>query len=172
MATIGDPASYDLAYQAALHALDEQATTLRDLRERARVLLTLATVVIGFPIGLLSADRLSGTAAAPDLPGYVEFGMVLGTFGFCAVLFFTLRIWWPSGGWFIQDGGTIIVDYIERAPRLDHQNVQRELTLQLSDDAIQNNAKLESKTLAFAMVLVALVVQFAGLIVALGGFYL
>ncbi|MXW41844.1 MAG: hypothetical protein F4X48_06420 [Acidimicrobiia bacterium] len=88
----GDPAGYDLAYQAALHALDEQAFSLRDLRDRARVVFTIATVAIGFAVGLLYSDSSSNSLATLVVGGTERFGLGLTLGGFTFVIFTSLWV--------------------------------------------------------------------------------
>ena len=169
----GDPACYDLAYQAALHALDEQASALRNLRDRARVVFTIATVAIGFAVGLLYSDnsssssRSSSTLAASDLE---QFGLGFALAGFTLVILTSLWVWAPARGWFVQDASTIIDYYIEGDTPLDKAGVQRELARNLADDAYDNNLMLSRRSLVFMVGLAALLVEIAGVVISLGGF--
>ncbi|HEX9765854.1 MAG TPA: hypothetical protein VGA36_03760, partial [Nitriliruptorales bacterium] len=52
MAVLGDPAGYELAYRSGLQAVDEQASTLRETRDRAGSLLSAAAVAGGLAAGL------------------------------------------------------------------------------------------------------------------------
>ncbi len=59
MTVPGDPAGYKLAYEAGLRAVEEQALTLRETRDRAGALMSAALVVVGLVAGLaFTSDRV------------------------------------------------------------------------------------------------------------------
>ncbi len=68
MTVSGDHAGYRLAYDAGLQAVDEQASTLRETRDRAGSLMSAAAVAGGLAAGLaFNADRVGGI----DAPGAI-----------------------------------------------------------------------------------------------------
>ncbi len=93
MAVSGDHAGYRLAYDAGLQAVDEQASTLRETRDRAGSLMSAAAVAGGLAAGLaFNAVRVSGI----DGPGAI--GAAAAVAGFVLVAVTTVMIWRPTEG--------------------------------------------------------------------------
>jgi hypothetical protein len=163
MAAPGDPAGYQLAYEAGLRAVNEQASTLRETRDRAGSLMSAAAVAGGLAAGLaFNADRVAGV----DRPGVV--GAVLAVAGFVGVVVTTVMIWSPTEGRFFHDAGVIVGSYVEGDPPVDLPELHRELALWLGRQAETNRAMLEVRLRAFSWGLAALLVEILGAIIALG----
>lgn len=163
MTVLGDPAAYELAYRAGLQAVAEQASVLRETRDRAGSLMSAAAVAGGLAAGLaFSSDRVD----AIDLPGTV--GAILSIVGFVIVIVSTVAIWQPSEGRFVHDAGVIIDSYVEGSPPADLAEVHRELALWLGQQTESNREMLEVQLKVFTVGLVGLLVEIAGAIIALG----
>lgn len=92
MAVSGDHAGYRLAYDAGLQAVNEQALTLRETRDRAGSLVSAAAAAGGLAAGLaFNADRVAGI----DAPGAI--GGAAAVAGFVLVAVTTVMIW-PDRG--------------------------------------------------------------------------
>lgn len=163
MAARGDPAGYELAYRSGLQAVDEQASVLRETRDRAGSLMSAAAVAGGLAAGLaFNADR----AASIDRPG--TFGAMLAVVGFVGVVLGTVMIWRPTEGRFVHDAGVIIGSYVEGDPPLDLPELHRELALWFGQQTESNRAMLEVQLRRFQWGLSALLVEILGIVMALG----
>jgi hypothetical protein len=163
MAALGDAAGYKLAYDAGLQAVAEQASTLRETRDRAGSLMSAAAVAGGLAAVLaFSSDRVGGI----DQVGFV--GAVLAVAGFVGVVVTTAMIWRPTEGRFVHDAGVIVGSYLEGEPPLDLAEVHRELALWLGRQTESNRRMLETQLRTFSWGLVLLLVEIVGAILALG----
>lgn len=162
MAARGDPAGYELAYKAGLQAVDGQASTLRETRDRAGSLMSAAAVAGGLAAGLATN---AGTSEV-DLLGGV--GVVLAVGGFVAVVVATVVIWRPTEGVFVHDAGVIVGSYVEGEPPLDLAELHRELALWLGQQAESNRELLEVRLRSFTWGVAALLVEIVGVVLALG----
>lgn len=163
MAVSGDHAGYQLAYDAGLQAVDEQASTLRETRDSAGSLMSVAAVAGGLAAGLaFNGDRVAGI----DAPGAI--GATAAVAGFILVAVTTVMIWHPTEGRFIHDSGVIIGSYVEGDPPLDLPELHRELALWLGRQTESNRTMLAVQLRTFSWGLVGLLVQVGGMVVALG----
>lgn len=163
MAVTGDPAGYELAYEAGLKAVDEQAAVLRETRDRAGSLMSAAAVAGGLAAGLaFSSDR----SASIDLPGV--FGAIFAVIGFVTVVVTTAMIWRPTEGRFIHDSGVLVGSYVEGDPPADLPELHRELALWLGQQTESNRSLLELQLKTFTVGLLGLLVEVSGAILALG----
>ncbi|HVE46973.1 MAG TPA: hypothetical protein VNA57_09550 [Acidimicrobiales bacterium] len=163
MAVTGDPAAYLLAYEAGLQAVEKQASTLAETRDRAGALLSAAAVAAGLAAGLaFSGDRIVGV----DAPGAIGAGFAIA--GFVVVVVSTVMIWRPTEGRFVHDAGVIIGSYVEGNPPRQLPELHRELALWLGKQTESNREMLEVELKTFTVGLVGLLVQMAGMIVVLG----
>ena len=163
MTLAGDEAGYELAYEAGLEAVDEQATTLRETRDRAGALLSAATVAGSLAVGLVFT---SGRASNIDWLGAT--GAVLAVAGFTGIVVATVMIWYPTEGQFVRNAGVIIDTYIEGSPPLELPELHRELALWLGKEAESNRRMLEFQLRVFTLGLWAMLLEIAGLLLALG----
>lgn len=163
MAVQGDAAGYRFAYEAGLQAVAEQASTLRETRDRAGTLMSAAAVAGGLAAGLaFSADRVSGI----DEVGAV--GAVLAVMGFVGLVATTMMIWRPTEGRFAHDAGVIVGSYLEGEPPFDLSEVHRELASWLGKPTESNRRMLEIQLKTFSWGLLCLLVEIVGAILALG----
>jgi hypothetical protein len=159
----GDPAGYQLAYEAGVQGLREQSETLRETRDRAGALMSAAAVAGGLATGLaFSADRVHGI----DWPGVL--GAVVAVVGFVGVAVATVMIWRPTEARFVQDAGVIVSSYIERDPPATLSELHRELALWLGRHADSNRVVIEVRLRVFTWGFAALLVEIGGAVIALG----
>jgi hypothetical protein len=158
----GDPAAYELAYEAGLQAVDEQASALRETRDRAGALMSAAVVTGGLVAGL--AFRSGEHLASVEV-----FGAVLSIGGFIGVVVTTVMIWRPTEVWLVHNAGIIVGSYVEADPPRQLPEVHRELALWLGKQARSNQRTLDVRLRTFTWGLGLLLVEIAGAVLALGG---
>jgi len=163
MTSPGDAAGYELAYAAGLQAVEGQASTLRETRDRAGSLLSAAAVAGGLAAGLaFTSDRAAGI----DQLGVI--GAVLAVTGFAGVVITTVMIWRPTEGRFLHDSGVIVGSYIEGDPPMQLPELHRELALWLGRQTESNREMLEVQLKTFTVGLGFLLMEMVGVILALG----
>jgi hypothetical protein len=162
MAAPGDPAGYELAYEAGLRAVEEQADLLRETRDRAGSLMTAAAVAGALAGSLGLGDR------AVDIGHVGGVGVIVAIVGFIGVAVTTVMVWWPVGGVFVHDSGVIVGSYVEGDPPLQLPEVHRELALWLGKEAVSNRHLLTVKLRRFNVGLASLLTEIVGLAVVLG----
>lgn len=162
-APTGDPAGYELAYEAGKQAIAEQATVLRETRDRAGALMSAAAIAAGLGVGLAfddsRVDRVTGLAVG---------GAVAAALGFLMVTVAAVVIWWPSTGRFVHDAGIIVGDYVEGDPPAKLPEVHRELALHLGRQHRENRDLLDRHLRWFSRGLAAFLVEVLGLLTILG----
>ena len=163
MAALGDADGYKLAYEAGLHAVAQQASTLRETRDRAGALLSIAAVAGGLAAGLFFADDRSTAFGWLGLAG-----VTLAVAGFGGVVVATVMIWRPGESRFVHDAGVIVGSYIEGDPSADLPELHRELALWLGDQTHFNRLQLTVRLKWFNRGLLCLPVEVVGVIIALG----
>lgn len=160
---MGDAPSYELAYRAGIEVLQEQATTLRETRDRVGALLSAAAVAGGLAAGLAAN---SGLGPAVGRVGWI--GVAVAVVGFVGVTVSAVAIWWPVDMRLGQDAGVIIGSYIEGDPPMALPEVHRELALWLGQYAAENRDGLALQLRTYAVGLVCLLIELAGIVIALG----
>lgn len=135
---------YEFVFNEVRHALDQQAAVLDNIRARANVLLSTATVAVTFvvSVGLLSKD----TKPLPAWADVLLIGVLVGI-GLCA-----FGILWPRGGWSFSIGPRITIeDYIEGTdPAAQNVNIMyRKIALYLWARWEANGTKLDKLFLLF-----------------------
>lgn len=163
MKALGDPAGYELAYRTGLQAVEDQASTLRETRDRAGTLISTAVLAGGLAAGLVfTSDRVVDIG----WPGAI--GSVAAVAGLVAVLTAAVLVWRPSEGRFVQDAGVLIGSYIEKDTPLEMPEIYRELALWLGRHAELNRKMLNRKLKAFTWGLGSLVLEIVGVILMMG----
>lgn len=163
MKALGDPSGYELAYRTGLQAVEDQASTLRETRDRAGTLISTAVLAGGLAAGLVfTSDRVVNIG----WPGAI--GSVAAVAGLVAVLTAAVLVWRPSEGLFVQDAGVLIGSYIEKDTPLEMPEIYRELALWLGRHAELNRKMLNRKLKAFTWGLGSLVLEIVGVILMMG----
>ena len=163
MSLAGREAGYKLAYEAGLKAVEEQASTLRETRDRAGSLLSAATVAAGLAVGLVfTSDNVKSIGQLG------VFGALLAAFGFIGVVSATMAVWWPAEGRFVQNSGVIVAHYVEGEHSGSLAEIHRDLALWLGIHAVANRNMLEKRLKIFSWGISTMVLEILGLILALG----
>ena len=163
MAVKGDPDGYRLAYETGMNAVESQATVLREVRERAGSVLSVAIVAAGFAAGLaLTVDPPSRLGPVGLL------GAGIAVSGLAGVLLAAVLIWHPSEGRFLHDAGQIVGSYVERDPPWKLPQIHRQLALWLGIQTRLNASMLREKLRTFTLELASLLPEMVGVIVAVG----
>ena len=163
MAVRGDPAGYRLAYETGMRAVESQATDLREVRERAGSVLSVAIVAAGFAAGLaLTVDSPSPLGSVGLL------GAGIAAVGLVGVVLTAVMIWCPSEGLFLHDAGQVVGSYVERDPPSKLPEVHRHLALWLGIHARRNTTMIHKKLKIFTWELACLLLEMVGVIVAVG----
>lgn len=163
MSAPGDPAGYELAYRTGLQAVEDQAATLRETRDRAGTLISTAVVAGGLAVGLVfTSDRVV------DIDWLGAVGSAAAVVGLVAVLIAAVLVWRPSEGQFVQDAGVLVGTYVERDPSIELPEIHRELALWLGRFAESNRETLNRKLKAFTWGLSFLVLEIVGVVLVIG----
>jgi hypothetical protein len=126
-----DPATYELAYQEAKRALEEQESTVSETRSRAGQLIAAAAITTSFFGGQAITAHHVHTAA----------WFAIGCF--IALSLSVLVILWPRHDWqFMVSPANLIATYIEPVddPPVDLATIHRDLALHM-DTSIESNRR-------------------------------
>lgn len=163
MSVKGDPAGYRLAYESGVSAVESQATVLREVRDRAGSVLSVAIAAAGFAVGLAL------TVDPPSRMG--TFGLLgagVAALGLAGVVLTAVVIWRPSEGRFLHDAGLIVGSYVEHDPPWELPEIHRQLALWLGKQTRLNADMLRTKLKTFTWELASLLLEMVGVIVAVG----
>ena len=163
MAVNGDPAGYRLAHETGMSVVESQAAVLREVRERAGSVLSVAILASGFAAGLSLTVDSSSRLGPVGL-----FGAVIAAVGLAGVVLATVIIWRPSEGRFLHDSGGMVGSYVERDPPWKLPEIHRQLALWLGMHARLNADMLGRKLNTFTWALASLLLEMAGVIAAVG----
>jgi hypothetical protein len=105
----------ELAYDAAIAALQQQDNTLGNLRNRATALLSAAAVATTFSagIGLFSTDKSRGTPL-PDWGQWSLLGLLLATAGLCIAVMWPVTMTFGADPRLILDRGSDDINQVRR----------------------------------------------------------
>lgn len=157
MNELGDPAGYKLAYEAALKTLEEQASSLREVRDRAGALLSIALLTGGLVTGLATL----GTGS-PNLKGTGYTGGVMVGAAVLAIACLTILAWRMPRGSISLDAAQIIGSYVEGDPAFREPELHRELALYLSENSYTNREELGTTRFLFRLGLGMMLVEILG----------
>lgn len=163
MSLKGDPDGYRLAYETGMSAVESQAAVLREVRDRAGSVLSVAIVAAGFAAGLAL------TVGPPYRLGSVGLlGAGTAAVGLAGVVLAAVMIWRPSEGRFLHDAGGMVGSYVEGDPPWKLPEIHRQLALWLGTHTRLNADMLGGKLKTFTWALASLMLEMAGVIVAVG----
>lgn len=154
----GDPEGYRLAWEEGRSGLLDQANSLRELRERAGMLVTLAGAVTGIVLAVVLDD---GRGRRIDQLGVL--GGVAAGVAFFTIVIAGVMIWRPFPARFVRDPSVIVDFYVEGDDPLTLSGIHRELALHLGGDLRQVVEEMEGRLGWFARALGAVVILHAGL---------
>ena len=163
MALKGDPDGYRLAYESGMGAVEAQATVLREVRDRAGSVLSVAIAAAGFAVGLAL------TVDPPSRMGTIGLlGAGTAALGLSGVVLAAVLIWRPSEGRFLHDAGLIVGSYVEHDPPWELPEIHRQLALWLGKQTRLNADMIRTKLKTFTWELASLLLEMVGVIVAVG----
>ena len=155
--------AYALAYETGLRTLDEQASALGEIRDRAGRLLATATITGGFVAGLiLTSNQQPGTDPIDTL------WWALAVAGFAAVVLSAMYVWRSVEIQVTQNSATVVGSFIEGPAKMTLPQVQRELALWFGEHSARNRIPLERSQKAFLAGQFALLIELTGLILTIG----
>lgn len=135
-----DPAAYELAYQEAKRALEDQESTVSETRSRAGQLIAAAAITTSFFGGqAITAHHVHTTA-----------WFAIGCF--IALSISVLVILWPRHDWeFALSPAKLIATYIEPTddPPVDLATIHRDLALHMGNSIERNRRQLRWVFVAF-----------------------
>jgi hypothetical protein len=139
----GDP-RLTIAYEESVRAWALQSSVLDELRNRAGVLLSAASVSSAF----LGAKTLEGTHgfSAASIAATVVFGLIV---------LLCVFVLWPTKDWtFTHDARALVEAYVDEDSTLDA--MRREMTLDNTQFRIENGSKMKTRFLGYKIACFAL----------------
>jgi hypothetical protein len=158
----GDPEGYKLAYEEGKLAVADQASTLKETRDRVGTLVSAAAVVAG-----LAAALTFNSGRTSRLSGWGVLATVASAVGFAAIALAAVMIWRPFPGTFTLDAGTLVGSYVEGDPPASLAEIHRELALHLGTHSAYNRDLLDRRLTWFVVALLAFLVEIGGLMLVL-----
>jgi len=152
-----DPASYELAYEEAKRALEEQERAVSELRSRAGQLIAAAAITTSFFGGRAIGSHV-------HLTGWIAIGCFIG------LSLSVLVILWPRHDWvFALSPAQLISTYIEPAedPPVDLLTIHRDLALHMGSSIQGNRSQLRWLFGAFRLGAVLLAAEVVAWVIAL-----
>ena len=128
-----DPAMYELAYQEAKRALEDQAHTVTEVRSRAGQLIAAAAITTSF----FGAQAITGHHLHP--------ASWVAIVCFIALSLAVLVILWPRDDWeFAVSPADLIATYIEPTEEspVDLPAIHRDLALHMNKSILRNRHQL------------------------------
>jgi hypothetical protein len=153
-----DPRGYELAYQEAQRALEDQERTVVELRSRAGTLIAAAAITTSFFGGQALAHHKLDAAGWLAIGCFVALGVAV------------LAILWPRRDWeFAIEPSRFIETYLEpeEGDPLDVPLIQRDLALHMGASAQLNREQLRRLTTAFRVAAVLLLAEVVAWVVVL-----
>ena len=151
----GDP-RLDLAYEESVRALALQSSVLDELRNRAGVLLSAASVSAAF----LGAKTLEGGQQFSALS-------VAATIAFALVVLLCMGVIWPSANWtFVHDAKKLVTVYVKNG--VSAEDMERKMTLANARYRIENDEAMRDLFRMFRFACVGLGVDVILWLVDLG----
>lgn len=156
----GDPAGYALAFEEGRAAVAEQASSLREMRDRTASLVSMAGLIAGLGASLILDD---GRGARLDGPGVVA--AIVAASAFVVIVVAAVKIWGPLTGNFVRDSAVIVGSYVDGDRPASLPEIHRALAIHLGNDAQQNREAIGIRLDWFAWALRAFLALVAGLAV-------
>lgn len=140
-----------------MKTVEDQATSLREIRDRTGALLSVALLTGGLIAGLATL----GTGS-PDLKGTGYMGAVLVGIAILIIAILTILVWRPAEVSLSLDAAAIIGSYVEGPRALREADLHRELALHLNDNSETNKEVLRATLRAFRLGLGTMLLEVAG----------
>ncbi len=127
-----------LAYDESVRGWALQSSVLDELRSRAGVLLSAASVASAF----LGALALEGTEEFSALS-------IAGTTAFGCVVLLCVYVLWPAKWTFVHNAELVITTYVDKDKSLDQ--MRREMAIENTTLRITNKGKLDHRFIGFQL---------------------
>jgi hypothetical protein len=157
-APVGEPGAYELAYQEAIRALEEQERAVSETRSRAGQLIAAAAITTSFFGGQAISDHRIHVA------GWFAIGCFLG------LSVAVIAILWPRHDWeFTLSPSRLIATYIEpgEEPPVALAGIWRDLALHMGVSLARNRTQLRWVFIAFRIGAVLLAGEVIAWVIAL-----
>jgi hypothetical protein len=147
----------ELAYDAAVKALEQQAATLNGLRGRATGVLSTAALVISFATGLgIFGTDPNESLVLPRWDAYSLLGLVVVIGVLC------MFVVWPKQEWHFGPAAETILERVDLG--MDINEVRRVGTERLTEGRLSNELDIKRRALFFQIAIGLLIVEVALLI--------
>ena len=157
-----DPETYRLAYDLGRAAVTDQASVLKEARDRAGALMTAAAVIATLGLGLTNRDN------SIRLDWWGVGALVVSGLGLVLVVVATVRSWRPVEVTINLDSGTVVGSFAEREnDPMPLAEIHRELALWFGQFTIANRDVIEQRLKWFSLGLIALALETGGLMTML-----
>jgi hypothetical protein len=157
-----DPETYRLTYDLGRAAVTDQATVLKEARDRAGALMTAAAVIATLALGLTSRNNNI------RLEWWGVGGLIVGGLGLVLVVVATVLSWRPVEVTINLDSGTVVGSFVEREDDpMALEEIHRELALWFGQFTIANRDVIEQRLRWFSLGLIALALETGGLMMML-----
>jgi hypothetical protein len=140
-------ARYRLVYEESVRSLEDQLSNLAELRSRAGILLSAASISASFLGGIAITTRGVGLFAWIGIGSFIGASLL--------VLSILLPTSWP----FDVDAAELLTDYIEADDPADLSEMHRSLALYRQETFDANAARLHRLFLAFRLASLCLVLE-------------
>lgn len=157
----GDKNGYRLAYEIALRAIDEQRSTLAEVRQRANNLLAIA-----FGAGGIIASIIFTSAAAKNITNPGLAGIFLAALGSAGVFGCTVFIWRVTKGWGFNVNAVGMVVQVNDGT--DEARILHDQAVHIGKAVRENRKKLKRRLRAFNTGLWFMLAETAGLSMLIG----
>jgi hypothetical protein len=149
---------YQLAYEASVHAISDQASVLESLRSRAGTLFAATALVTSF-LGGFALARVEGSEGELDLISWSLGGLATGLFIVLALL--TLAILWPHQVRFSVSAAEMLAIVDDRKPDdpVGAEEAYRELALRYEAMYDLNADRIRALLWLFRLAIVCLVAE-------------
>jgi hypothetical protein len=131
---------YEIAFDASREALAQQQASLDNLRTRAGMVLSAASIATAF----LGAQALKRPKHRPDL--WLDGWEWVATCSFLLLMLVAIALLWPVKGWVFSLGAAeLIAGYIEGHRKYKVPEIQRNLALHLENHFDANQRKMSKR---------------------------
>ncbi len=151
------PEVYKFIYENAQQAMDEQMTSLREMRQSSSQLITVSALVAGLIVGIALRFDLSSEITATGVSGFI-----LLFVGVISIGIFGMAVWWPTNWWANANAQLLMNYYGEGSNPATISEIHRDLALWLSQNAEENRYTNSRKSIWLRAGIVLLIIEMIG----------
>ncbi len=134
-----------IAYDESVRAWALQSSVLDELRNRAGILLSAASVASAF-LGATALEGEHDHFSALSIVALALFGLVVAL---------CVYVLWPSKGWtFVHNGKALVETYVDKNQSIDA--MRKQMTLDNTQYRVDNKAKIDCRFLGFRLACIGL----------------